>query len=272
MSKLKNNLNDYELWRCTANGCETTVWLQKSDRQLIALVELPGHGDSTIPNWSDLENLRVWSHEVVFQIERKFPKQNRLIFFHGITGNGHGLHFLVQEILRLNTLSKSKPQTLIIAHSFGCYAISARDAPHAIFLNPVPHTTSFYQFLQNIAVIRVLQKVYYARWFVVFRLWWLLKGRSRPLQKARFLARYESNISADRQIYQEKLRWLSGQNDIFAGINPRIVIFGVRDRLTSDHSRTKLLEVFPESDIFSVRAGHLAPVEVPDKVARLIKF
>lgn len=281
MSRLKNSLNDYELWRCTANNCDTAIWLRKTETRLIALVELPGHGGSDIPEWADFQNLRKWSQEIVKKIEEDFPNENRLILFHGITGNFYGLTFLAEELVsQKSTVGKlldemqndKSPQTAILAHSFGCYTVSPENAANAIFLNPVPRVSPTYKFLQKVAKAESLRIVYRSRWFMTLGDWWLLGRTPQRNKKAIFLAKYDSSASRKQQIYQEKLRGLSGEKDVFAEVSPRLVVFGTRDRLMLDRSQNELSEVFPESEIASVKAGHLAPIETPDEIARLIKF
>jgi len=59
--------------------------------------------------------------------------------------------------------------------------------------------------------------------------------------------------------------------EIFAEIRPVGVVFGTRDGMPREQSAEALGVIFPESKIVAVRAGHLLPIEYPERAAEAIE-
>lgn len=200
----------------------------------IIMVDLPGHGASDIPDWSDLQGLQNWFNELVKVVSKNF---------------GH--------------LSK------IVAHSFGCYSVRPVSAAEIVFVNPVPHISGLYKHSASLAKILYLpgaSAVYDWVPFSALRGFLLQSKYSRSREtwnRQHLVAGKDSKTSAKKRQFQTKLAEICRVDNPFKGFAPDKVIMGSEDKMSLDRSAQQMQKTFPSSKIIEIRGGHLLPIENP---------
>ncbi len=204
------------------------------------LIDLPGHGDSSIPDWCDIDSLRDWLVELWQLLEMKYGKPNT-----------------------------------VIAHSFGCYIVDPEQIQSkVVFVCPVPRTSPFYEMYakvgQKLFDLPSFTRVYNSQRFARLRGEILLRKKSTSVrQYVAEISSTEKATTTDQRKYQAKLSGIK-LDDVFKDIRPSVVVAGSRDDLAVDNTDSNLRLIFPRSDIKMIDGGHLLPIEDPDSVADYI--
>jgi pimeloyl-ACP methyl ester carboxylesterase len=201
------------------------------------LVDLPGHSDSEIPDWCDLANLQRWMASLYQQLA-------------------------------------TDTQLEVIAHSFGCYAVSPEVSTRVIFLCPVPTGNFVARFVPPFAnaMFHVPAFVHFFNWpaFAYFRGVMMLHRKSKNnRRKVRFITHYDFT-SVERRRYQAKLsQAIQTNTKIFEQIKPATVVVGKFDCIAKPNSPAKMRLLFPESNIIYVSSGHMPNVECIKHLAEI---
>lgn len=206
----------------------------------VVLVDLPGHGDSDMPSWSDLANLRQWCDELLGAVASRFGALDK-----------------------------------IVAHSFGCYVLGGGGLNwETTFICPVPTVSRYYRVtakLGRLLALPLAPAIYNWTPFSAWRGFMLLKAKNwQNWHRQYAVARADSGISAAKRRYQVRLARISEMPHIFASVHPTKVIMGSRDRLPQERSPTQMQQVFPDATIAVVDGGHLLTTESPDQVCAKI--
>ena len=205
------------------------------------LVDLPGHGNSDIPDWYDIYNLRDWLTELCELLGKKYGKLN-----------------------------------VVITHSFGCYSVNPEQIQSkVIFICPVIKTSPFYELYakvgQKLLSLNSFTKIYNSKRFSMLRGEVLLRKRSNSIrQYVAEISSTESATTRDQRRYQAKLSCIK-INNVFDKINPYLVIAGSMDGLTTDNTEPNLKSIFKKSIVCMIDGGHLLPIEASDLVSGCIK-
>jgi pimeloyl-ACP methyl ester carboxylesterase len=267
-------MNDYSQVFLTVAGVRTSVFYYEADRGVSVFVEMPGHGDSDIPSWTDLASLRGWFDKAVEAAVKKFDGRKILIFLHGLNGSAYGFKFLEPKMREMFSLMK-KGEMRIVAHSFGCMAVGGGLAKKAVFLTPVPTVTKFYRKSLRLAggLFRSRLVVFVHRQSVPAFLRGLIISIRRDavgLSRVYRVGQYERKMKRDKRVWQVQLAQECLVDGIFADVSPRGVIFGTRDGMPREQNVAALGRVFPGAKVVGVKAGHLMPIEYPERTVEAI--
>ena len=208
----------------------------------LILIDLPGHGKSSLPDNPEhfaLDDLRTWFEELV-------------------------------ESLSLSQIN-------IVAHSFGCYALTPKLSRKykTIFICPVPSAKKSSRFLglltEQLFSLKIFAKIYNWVPFAAFRGDMMLRDTSRENRKKQHcVASADAKTSSEFRKFQAKLAVTSFQKDIFANVKPELVIYGKYDFVPAENSTERLSLIFPNSQLVSLPTGHLPTTEAPEKLAASI--
>lgn len=215
--------------------------LYRQDKPRLLLVDLPGHGDSSIPVWHDISNLQIW-----------FTK------------------------LLDNLTDHSQAPNLIIAHSFGCYAVTPTNIP-LIYITPVPKVNRIYQILAKTILTTLAQfKSFTAfyNWtpFSALRGWILLAHRTPANLKIQWqIARDDSSTSAAQRKFQLQLSAITNDERTFANYKPNAIIVGKYDGIAGRRSLKRTKQLFREADIHVFNSGHLPTTDATDELSDIIR-
>lgn len=214
--------------------------LEASDWSTI-IVEMPSHGCSSLQEITSREELEAWFEEVLRRLRQKY---------------GH--------------------ISAVIAHSFGCYAVSSATTCQAlpvVLINPVYAPSASYfkmakmsldssamTLLQNLAVLSPLKGLY------------LLQVFNR-----KSLLHISQNVCHCQPTWSQKLRQrhmlkiiLDGYDFSASEGKIHLIISGQFDNINRRLSQAKLRQLFGKTPIHELPSGHLLPFELPDQLAELI--
>jgi pimeloyl-ACP methyl ester carboxylesterase len=211
--------------------------LQAKGRRPV-LVDLPGHGASSTPAWSDIENLRRWFSEVYKSIAA-----------------GRALD--------------------VVAHSFGCYAMTPIDA-RLTLICPIPTEKEWLRAMSNLVawLFRAppLARIYDLPFLANRRNNILLHNEnSRNRRRGAFVIRHEITTTPQQRLYQTKLaKSIPHHKDIFCHISPNLVVVGRFDILARERTVDQIQPIFPKAQIAIVPSGHMPTIECAKRLADLI--
>ncbi len=204
------------------------------------LVDLPGHGQSAMPKWHDLANLRRWLDDVYSYIVKNY------------------------------TVSK------IVLHSFGCYAASKSLNRYDLnFLCPVATPAKRYTLMARI-LGRVLKFNLTARIYnwLPFSIWrgtlLLADKRQANRHKIAYVAKHDACTSTAQRHYQMDLLGIINTLHVFDDIVPHMVIIGHTDKTSADRTLEQVRPYFPKTQLREVAGGHLAPIENAAEISAII--
>lgn len=203
------------------------------------LVDLPGHGASSTPSWHDIPNLQEW-----------------------FTG-------LIE-----NLTNHAEVPSKIIAHSFGCYAITSTKI-RLLYISPVPEITKLYGRLTKLLIkpfrSRVFTKFYDWTAFSAWRGDLMLKKKSKANKRIQWFVAYgDSTASPEQREFQILLASSSIGTKLFANYKPNIVVYGRYDELTKRFSRAQMQRIFPDADVKVIDSKHLPTTEKIDELSDII--
>lgn len=210
----------------------------------VVLVDLPGHGQATMPSRAKLVELQTW-------LSRSLP--------------------LIEERLGASAT--------IIAHSFGCAVVVGTDTMFnhkTIFICPVPRPSVSYKFYAGLMWLSapLISLIYNWGPFVTVRGIVLRRQPSKDSWARICWVGKNSQPTRPQFIYQARLI----KKSLTAPLAPLAarrsvghVIRATQD--TTAHERTKeaLANVFPNAVIAEVVGGHLVPIESPHLVADILR-
>lgn len=214
----------------------------QSQRYRPILVDLPGHGDTAIPEdgAADIVMIRSWFADV---------------------------HRIITE--------RYGEPALFVAHSFGCYAIHQEIKTETVLICPVPAVSRFYNQMLKFGNVmfktRVVIKFYNWFPFSVLRGIKLLRVRTkRAIKLVVFLSRVGQAATVEQRRYQARLSFVSSAEGVFENVHPTMVIIGSADTVSQERTADQMKTVFPRSDIHTVTGGHLAPIENTQEIFAII--
>jgi pimeloyl-ACP methyl ester carboxylesterase len=267
MDDIQKWCNTLDREQIKSNGVDTALWVSKNDGPVVlfvhgingshyglaelarempnskvVLVDLPGHGESSIPEWLDIDNLRRWFQGVYSYVASQ---------------SGEGV---IKDV---------------VAHSFGCYAIT-NTSSRTILICPVPTARPIYYMLSQASYCLfkpyLATKIYNWTPFSAERGYLLLTHRTQANWRLiHWIAEHDHLVSSEKREYQAKLSRLIQRKDIFHGVDCERVIMGKYDAMAREQTKRNMGEVFREAKISVVSTGHLAPIEEPKQIASIIK-
>jgi pimeloyl-ACP methyl ester carboxylesterase len=259
-------------------GVKTAIFYRDDEKrkQVAVLVEMPGHGDSDIPSWRDLKSLRRWFSAATRQIAERFAGRKMVVFLHGLNGSAFGCKLFEKEVSEAIFPKLKIGDHMVVTHSFGCMAVDKKLATNAIFFTPVPSVSRFYQTSLELAerLFRSRLVIFlYRRPLAAFLRGMIISVRRdrEGLKRIWDVGTYEKKMGRDKRMFQAKLASECIKSGAFDGISPVAVIFGAKDGMPLERSAEDLAKIFPSAKIASVEAGHLAPIEFPEEVAKVLK-
>jgi pimeloyl-ACP methyl ester carboxylesterase len=201
------------------------------------LLDLPGHGDSEVPTWFDIENLRRWFSEIYQQIS-----------------SGRRLD--------------------VAAHSFGCYAVTPERAD-LTFICPAPTKNPVVQLAPEVAdvLFRVqpLIKIYDWQPFSYRRGIALLHDKNPANRQAvADQAAHDVKTTAKQRRFQTKLAKALPLTGLFDNISPTTVVMGRYDKLMREDTPDKMQAVFNKAKIVQLDSGHMPNIECVDQLAEIL--
>lgn len=230
-----------------------------------------------------------------------------LVFFHGLTGNHHGLKFIAERLKAdysiiivdlpnhgqtaaypnlttdklhhwtkeaLSVISQHfKQPQLVIAHSFGCLAIGEasilRQFP-SIFINPVPEVNPAHT---KLSLYMAQHPFFY--WISHWRLLAVLVGLSLlKIYHPRVIGRmiwntWHSKISLAQSQQQAPMYKLTLEARL-SGLTPKLVISSRQDNILKSADEQAIKAHFSNVCLKMINGGHLSILENPSLLAKLI--
>lgn len=212
-------------------------------RYRLAIVDLPGHGKSSVIRLPDASSLQRWFDAVLEKIEKEI----------------------------------GKPE-YIVAHSFGCAAVIGAETLRrhkVILLNPVPTPSEMYS-----RYARVIMRsasfwayVYNWRFLIYLRGTALIKNHARDAKKRVYWVGRQSRPSYSQTIFQAGLVDLILDESAYRNVHDgrvKLVVCGMFDTTAKQRDSLDMREVFGDTDIVFLRGGHLLPIEDPARVAAVL--
>lgn len=209
----------------------------------LAIVELPGHGESDPLPLPDAAHLQRWFEQVLTEIEREFGEA-----------------------------------VAIVAHSFGCSAVQGEallKAKKVVLICPVPTPSDMYARYSRMIMrsAHFWAHIYNWKLFVLMRSIVLTKVRTKAsLRRVRWVGTF-SQPSYKQVVYQAGLvdMILDGSAYRFAKNGVRLVVCGLWDTTAVQRDSLDMEAVFGGARTVFLSGGHLLPIETPERVATVIR-
>lgn len=217
--------------------------VELADTYRLVIVDLPGHGKSSVTRLPDASSLQRWFDGVLEKIKKEIGKPS-----------------------------------YIIAHSFGCSAVISRDTlqhHRIILLNPVPTPTDMYSRYARVIMRSASFWAYIYNWrfFIYLRGTALIKNHAREAKKRVYWVGRHSKPSYTQTVFQAGLvdMILDGSAYQHASSGKvALIICGMFDTTARQRDSLDMKEVFGETRVVFLRGGHLLPIESPDRVASVL--
>lgn len=218
--------------------------VELADEYRIAIVDLPGHGKSSLARLPDAAALQQWFDGVLQKITQQLGKPS-----------------------------------LIVAHSFGCSAVVGRKVlkkHQVILLTPVPTPSEMYGRYARIIMrsASFWAHIYSWRFFIYLRGTALIKIHTRDAKRRVRWVGNASRPSYTQTVFQAGLvdMILDGKAYQDAGDGKvALVVCGISDTTAVERDALDMERVFGDTRTVFLRGGHLLPIESPDRVAAVIK-
>ncbi|MDO4902373.1 MAG: alpha/beta hydrolase [bacterium] len=206
----------------------------------ILLLEMPNHGKSDFLSIKKAEDLRNWNREIMEKIEQRFGAIS-----------------------------------LIVCHSMGCFSPSkdfSERIPTAL-INPVFQTPSKAILGVKINSISAIGALTNLPIFSPIKALFLIKIWRAQSVKNVFENMIFSFASPLKFARQAKMAQIPLSEPFFSGEYSAVsmIFHGSRDKLTLPLSKQNKAKYFPQTKIISLDTGHLAPIEIPEIIAREIR-
>lgn len=204
----------------------------------IILLELPSHGQSDVQAIETSQEFQNWNSEIISKIEDKFGKIS-----------------------------------LLVCHSMGCFSPSKEISKkiRTILINPIFEVSPLYSFFANMTykvplsvVISNLSVMMFIKALFLIRVW-----RTDSIKNV-FNNTLLSINSPMKNFQQAKISKIPLEKSLLS-YNSRAIemlIIGNKDNLSKPLSEKDKEVFFPAAEIYQVPTGHLAPIEVPDILAK----
>ncbi len=210
----------------------------------LAIVELPGHGKSSVIRLPDATSLQRWFDGVLEKVKKEIGRP-----------------------------------TYIIAHSFGCSAVlskSTLEQYKIILINPVPTPTEMYSRYARVIMRSASFWAYIYNWrfFIYLRGTALIKNHTRAAKKRVYWVGRQSRPTYTQTVFQAGLvdMILDGSAYQYAGSGKvRLVICGMFDTTAKQRDSLDIKAVFGATDVVFLRGGHLLPIEDPERTAAVLR-
>jgi pimeloyl-ACP methyl ester carboxylesterase len=214
-----------------------------SDEYRLAIIELPGHGDSDPIPLPDAASLQEWFYAALGEVEKEFGEVS-----------------------------------VIIAHSFGCSAVLGEtllDTKKVVLLCPVPTPSEMYARYSRIIMrsAHFWAHIYNWRLFVLMRSVVLTKVRTREaLRRIRWVGLY-SQPSYKQVVFQAGLVDMILDGSAYRHVKDGValVVCGMWDTTAVQRDSLDMEGVFGEAKTVFLAGGHLVPIETPARVAAVIR-
>ena len=210
----------------------------------IALIDLPGHGKSDALPLPNAATLQEWFDEILHKVEK--------------------------EVGSADT---------VIAHSFGCSAVLSQKVlteHKVILLNPVPTPSTMYASYARVIMDSAHFWAHIYNWppFVLLRGMTLTKITTREAFRRVRWTGLNSRPTFEQTIFQASLvdMILDGSAYKHTGKgHVNLIVCGMYDTTARQRDTLDMEAVFGPSRVVFLRGGHLVPIEMPDRVATLIR-
>lgn len=210
----------------------------------IALLDLPGHGSSDEMPMPSAKVLQTWFDEIIVHVEREIG-----------------------------------PIEAVFAHSFGCSAVVSDKTlanRKVVLCNPVPTPSGMYATYSRMIMDSAHFWAHIYNWppFILLRGMTLAKDRSREARRRVRWTGLHSRPTFDQIIFQASLvdMILDGSAYRHAGSGRiGLVVCGMYDTTASQRDTLDMEKVFGTTKTVFLKGGHLLPIEMPERVAQLIR-
>ena len=210
----------------------------------IAMVDLPGHGKSSVVRLSNAASLQDWFDAVLQKIARDIGEP-----------------------------------AFILAHSFGCSAVIGKDTlkkHQVILLDPVPTPSDMYGRYARIIMqsASFWAHIYNWRFFIYLRGTALIKIHTREAKRR---VRWVGNASRPtyaQTVFQAGLVDMILDGSAYQHASQgkvALVLCGIWDTTAAQRDTFDMQAVFGDSRIVFLRGGHLLPIESPERVAAVVR-
>lgn len=209
----------------------------------LAIVELPGHGESDPLPLPNARQLQTWFEEVLGNIEQEFGEV-----------------------------------AAVVAHSFGCSAVQGPQvlaAKNVVLVCPVPTPSDMYARYSRIIMrsAHFWAHIYNWKLFILMRSIVLAKVRTKAAKRrVRWVGTY-SKPSTKQVVYQAGLvdMILDGSAYKHAKNGVALVVCGMWDTTAVQRDSVDMEAVFGGAKTVFLAGGHLLPIETPERVAKVIR-
>lgn len=209
----------------------------------VAIVELPGHGDSDVIPLPNAAALQRWFDKTFLSIERELGDV-----------------------------------AAVCAHSFGCSAVlSDTILAHqkVILLNPVPTPSKTYVTYARM----IMDSAHFWAYIYNWRLFVLLRGMTLSklhthdaVRRVRWVG-WHSHPNYDQIVFQAGLVDMILDGYAYRHVSTgkvALVVCATSDTTARQRDSIDMRAVFGDSKIVFLNGGHLLPIESPERVAHLI--
>lgn len=214
--------------------------LRRSGRVL--LLELPGHGESAIPGWTQLDDFQLWFAAALDELRKRYGRVS------------------------------------VIAHSFGCSVVAAATSlEDLILINPVPSPVpGFAGYARVMYRLRWLVSPVYNFYPLA-----MLRGLAIRKVRGRTSLAILHWITIHTRITPKQFRYqiLATENLLKtkpfeamrqSGASRLLVLAGIDDNIPKQRDSLQLQQVFPSAAVLLLRGGHILPLESPAYAAQAI--
>lgn len=211
----------------------------------VAIIELPGHGDSDQVQLPDTISLQIWFKD------------------------------------NLQSITKTIGEPYIICpHSFGCSAVLSKeiiDKYKIVLIGPVSQPSSLYSSYATIIMKSAVFWSYIYSWkpFIYIRARSLVHTPGKEARDRVLWAYYNSRSDYSTTKYQAGLIKILLDHTAYKHASSgkvSLVICGKKDYLVRERDHSSLSKIFGSTKIVFVDGGHLFPIEAPKSVAKIINL
>lgn len=218
--------------------------MELADEYRIAIVDLPGHGKSSMIRLPDAGALQRWFAVTLEKITKEIGRP-----------------------------------ACIVAHSFGCSAVLGKETlkkHKVVLLNPVPTPSDMYRRYARVIMrsASFWAHIYSWRFFIYLRGTALIKVHTKDAKRRVRWVGVQSRPGFTQTVFQAGLvdMILDGAAYQYAdGGKVALVLCGIFDTTAAERDSLDMKQVFGDSKVVFLRGGHLLPIETPARVAAVLR-
>jgi pimeloyl-ACP methyl ester carboxylesterase len=216
--------------------------VELADSYRIAIIDLPGHGESSITRLPDAAALRQWFESALQNLTEKI----------------------------------SEP-AFIVAHSFGCSAVLGKETlkkHRVLLLNPVPEPSEIYRRYARLIMrsASFWAHIYNWRFFIYLRGRALLKMYTPDAKRRVRWVGKQSHPTFAQTVFQAGLVDMILDGSAYENASKvELICCGLSDTTAKQRDSLDMRGFFGDSKIVFLRGGHLLPIESPERVAEVLR-